>query len=429
MPTSRLNFTFIEGVLHLSTPQGEMRLRWNPEPLAEQRLTHGKWEPFVPEFRILAADEPAGHDSHTELLRTKQAAFSAFRASLPTELAAAVERFRSHQWALLVLAHSATSGSDLLRSNPVLAYALANNDHLRNRPTAAATFQAIRYSHRKQREILGWLGFPATEAMVRILHKLPLDIVHPGLLRKLRQAVMIPNVIKGFGHLPSLNAGVIYLACYPEMTSLATSHLIQEVADSMDEQDTAPTADALQEIVMFAREMGTLAAIRPFTSCRKVWEAHERIIIEHRQFKEHQAEREAEAARQAIEVQRRAVQQARDRVAARIAREEAAVAPFPPPPIPGTDTIIPLTSFAELKEESRLQGNCVGRTKSYAAGVVHGSQYIYRVFAPAHHTLCIGRRGHSIWVIEELKGTRNASAHGAARKKVQAWINAHQVSL
>jgi len=213
------------------------------------------------------------------------------------------------------------------------------------------------------------------------------------------------------------------------MTALATPHLIQEVADSMDEQDTAPTADALQEIVMFAKEMGTLAAVRPFTRGRKVWEAHERIIIEHRQFKEHQAEREAEAARQAIEAQRRAVRHARDRAAALKAREETALAAFPPPPIPGTDTIIPLTSFAELKKESSLQGNCVGRSRSYAVGVVEGTQYIYRVLAPAHHTLCIGRRGHSIWVIEELKGFRNARAQETARKQVQSWLTAHQVSL
>ena len=431
MSAAGLSFTFSDGVLHLTTPQGEMRLQWATEPLAEQRLPHGRWEAFVPEFRILAATTPtpAASDGQSELLRLKLEAFGAFRGSLPTNLAGAVERFKSHQWALLVLAHEAQSGSDLLRSNPVLAYALANNAFLQNRPMATAAFQAVRYSHRKQREILKWLGFPATDAMARLLQKVPPEITHPGLLRKLRQAVAQPDGIKGFSHLPALNAGVIYLACYPDMSALTTPKLIQEVAGTEDEQDAAPTADALQEIVILAKEMNTLATIRPFSTCRKVYEAHERMIVEHRTFIDHQAERAAEAARQALEAHRRAVRHARAEAAAVRAREEVALGPFPKPPIAGTDMIIPLTSFAELKQESKLQGNCVGRTASYAARVVEGSHYIYRVLAPTHHTLCIGRRGHSIWVIEEFKGPRNACAQATARKMVQAWLNAHQVSL
>jgi hypothetical protein len=408
-----------------------IRLQWAPQPLAEQRLAHGRWEVFVPEFRILAATTPtpAASDGQSELLRLKQEAFGAFRGSLPPDLAGAVERFKSHQWALLVLAHEAQSGSDLLRSNPVLAFALANNAFLQNRPMAAAAFQAVRYSHRKQREILKWLGFPATDAMVRLLHKIPREITHPGLLRKLRQAVALPDGIKGFSHLPALNAGVIYLACYPAMSALVTPKLIQEVAGTEDEQDAAPTADALQEIVILAKEMNILATVRPFSACRKVYEAHERMIVEHRTFMDQQAERAAEAARQVVAAHQRAVRRARIEAAAVRAREEAAVGTFPPPPTPGTDTIIPLTSFAALKEESKLQGNCVGRTTRYAACVVQGTHYIYRVLAPAHHTLCIGRRGHSLWVIEEFKGHRNARAQETARKMVQAWLYSHQVSL
>jgi hypothetical protein len=394
-------------------------------------LLHGHWEPFVPEFRIISADTPTpvGDAEQNEQLRIKQDAFGAFRAILPKDLVDAVERFRSHQWALLVLACHSKSGSDLLRSNPVLAYALANNALMKTRPPAAAAFQAIRYSHRKQREILGWLGFPASEAMARVFHKIPPDIVHPGLLRRLRQAVAIPNAMSGFSHLPTLNTGVIYLACYPEMTALLTPKLIGEVAVSGEEQDAAPTADALQEIVLLAREMAALATLRPFTSCHKVWETHERIIVEHRRFREQQAERAAEVARQAVEAHRHAARQARAQAAALRKQEVAAMAPFPPPPIPGTQTIIPLTSFGALESESKLQRNCVGNTRSYATRVLCGTHYIYRVFAPAHHTLCIGRRGHRIWVVEELKGFRNAPAQACARKMVQSWLRAYQVSL
>ncbi len=203
MPSRNLSFTFHEGVLHLTTPQGEMRLRWNPEPLAEKRLLRSRWDEFVPEFRILAPDTPnsAGTDSPSELLRTKQEAFRAFRSCLPADHTDVVESFGSHQWPLLVLARNSTSGTDLLHSNPILAYALANNAFIQKRASPSAPSLAIRHSHSKHREILGWLDFPATDAMARIFNKIPPAMAHPALLRKLRQAAKSPEALKIFSHL------------------------------------------------------------------------------------------------------------------------------------------------------------------------------------------------------------------------------------
>lgn len=31
-----------------------MRLIWDPKPVAKMRLAGGQWQPFYPEFRILA---------------------------------------------------------------------------------------------------------------------------------------------------------------------------------------------------------------------------------------------------------------------------------------------------------------------------------------------------------------------------------------
>jgi hypothetical protein len=430
MSPDRLNFTFQKGVLHLTTPQGEMKLQWQPDPKAEKRLLHGRWEPFIPEFRILAPENPVTHsdDSRNNVLRTKQEAFSAFRASLPPDLVTAVEPFGSHQWSLLVLTHDSSSGPDLLHSNPVLAYALANNGFLQKHPTAASPFQAVRYSHRKQREILGWLGFPATDAMVRIFTKIPSSIIHPAVFRKLREAARNPDAMKIFSHLSVLNTGVIYLVSYPEMALLTSPRLIQEVAGAPEEGNSAPTADALQEIIILTKAMGRPANFSPFTSCRKVYEVHEQIILEHRRFEEGRAEREALAA-EARRLEERQIRTAATQLRRKTAPKEIAYPPFPPPPIPGTDTIIPLTSFEELRKESSMQRNCVGMSINYAERVRKGRVYIYRVLAPQHHTLSIGNRGHNIWVIEELKRCGNAPSLDSARKHIQAWLNAHQVSL
>ena len=427
MTTTKLGFTFSGGILHLTTPQGEMKLQWRPEPKAEKRLLHGRWEPFIPEFRILAPPQTDA-DNLSELLRTKQEAFLTFRASIPPELANQVEAFSSHQWPLLVMAQASTAGMDLLHSNPVLAYLLANNGYLQTRPSLANSFQAVRYSHRKQREILGWLGFPESDAMVRIFHKIAARNIHPAVFRKLREAARKPDALKIFSHLPALNTGVIYLVSYPEMAVLASPRLIQEVAGSPEEGDSAPTADALQEIILLSKAMGHRTDLRPFTSCRKVFETHERVIQEHRRFEETRAEREAAAA-EARRREERQIRTAANQLRRKAPPKDITYPAFPPPPIHGTDTIIPLTSLEALRQESSLQHNCVGRSVSYAERVRQRKLYIYRVLAPQHHTLSISHRGANIWMIEEFKRSGNAPALESARRMVQAWLNAHQVSL
>lgn len=418
-----MEFSFQDGVLHLRTPQGELQLQWDPSPVARERLARGRWEPFIPEFRILSPQTravPAATPSEiapSELARTKQSAFQAFRSALPAAVADAVEPFTSHQWVLLTLAHDSPAGADLLHANPVLAYALANNAFLQQRPSAANRHQAARYSHHRQREIAGWLGFPETEAMVRIFHKISPGLIHPAVFRKLREAARNAEALKVFSHLPRLNTGVIYLISYRELALLASPRLIQEVAGSDEEAHSAPTADTLLELFTLSKAMGRHRELRPFTSRRRIQEAHERVIREHR-------EREAAAA--ANEERNRALL----RAPAHAKRGASKDVPFPPPPIPGTETIIPLTSFRMLQEESRLRRNCVGISCTYADQVVLGRYYLYRVLAGGSgYTLGLCRRAEGIWSIAEFKGYGNTRVPEEVRSAVSAWLYEHQASV
>ena len=101
---------------------------------------------------------------------------------------------------------------------------------------------------------------------------------------------------------------------------------------------------------------------------------------------------------------------------------------FPPPPIPGTATIIPLQTFAELEAESVEQRNCVGISGAYANRVLSREVYIYRVLAPGRHTLSIVRRGIG-WQIGEFKMHGNKAYREDALIAVQSWLNANQMSM
>jgi hypothetical protein len=322
---------------------------------------------------------------------------------------------------------------------------------------------AARYSHRKQRDVLGWLDFPDTDAMARILKKVPLAIVYPGLMRKLRQCVRSPGILEKFGHLPALNTGTIFLASHADMAALLTPKLIQEVAGAEDEVMGTPTADLLSEIVTAASEMLKKSTLKPFTSRRKIQECYDRLIPEYQNFKGiiHRQEEIKVAQRKLteryricgiptyIQEQIDALQAEYKRIDAlrpdRIVRQAPAPRPrieliftpraelrakiFPPPPIPGNDNIIPLTSFSAFEDESANQSICLGLNLAYMNRVMKGEIYLYKVLAPERHTLSIVRRGNNNWQIEEFRRSNNVAFTESAEVIVKNWLNANQLSL
>ena len=428
MPSIPINLTygFDAGVLHIGTPQGEMRLQWVPEPDAQHRLPHGRWQAFSPEFRIVAPPPAEITDARGAALDAKHAAFRAFRESLPETWATAVKPFQSHQWALMRLIHDSTAGMDLVKANPQLAYALANNDIIRLTPTHAAAFQAVRYSHRKQRDILGWLGLPATEAMVRLIRKIPPSIAHPTLFRKLRAEGVSVEILKQCAHFRVINTGLIYLAGHPQLAALTTSGLLHEVAEAEDETNDAPTATMLNDIVVLSRAMERTDMLRPYTTRRRIEAAVEHLNADYGDPVE----------RERIRAQRERAGAARERTVAeeRWAREQERTKrlktqPFPDPPIPGTPDILPLTCLADLREESEAQQNCIGKGFAYAEKIAAGRLYAYRVLAPARLTLAIQKRGENCWGISDIKGYRNAEPAPKVVSAVQQWLESHQASL
>lgn len=420
MALSSKQFEFIDHSLFLTEPTGgRVRLQWFPMPEAHIQLASGKWHPFEPEFRILAPTNALPLDvpeSDKVRLQEKYEAFGAFRSELPAAIAESVEPFNCYQWPLMRLLKRSVPARDLVKANPVLAYALANNEQLTASPTPDVTItRAVRYSRLKQREILGYLGFPATEAMVKLFKKVSVDTVHPGLIRKLRQCATSPETLKMLAHLPKLTTGVIFLAGQPGGAHLLTSKLLQEVEENPEEQTVAPTGDLLCDILTLAHEMDFTSRLRPFRSRRDVEFCHGRMELLHLDY----LARKQQEIRNRINGYTRRVRE--EKLKIRSAR-------FPPPPFPGTASIVPLESYAELKRESAEQNNCVGRSRAYADKVLSGETYIYRVLAPERHTLSIVKRG-GCWQIGELQMHRNSGCTTATRMTVNHWLNMNQMSL
>ena len=165
-------FSFSDGVLHIDVPLAKARLRWRPEPRAEElKVGLRQWREFWPDYRLI---HPAGSSQSTpdhvveipedqttpEGARHKAAALERLRSAVEDEIVRIVEPFGSYQWALMVLVRNEPWARDLALGNPTLAYALANSNLLRGSPPEAAAVQARWYCHKKQRDLLEWLGFP-----------------------------------------------------------------------------------------------------------------------------------------------------------------------------------------------------------------------------------------------------------------------------
>jgi hypothetical protein len=73
--------------------------------------------------------------------------------------------------------------------------------------------------------------------------------------------------------------------------------------------------------------------------------------------------------------------------------------PLPKPPIEGTETIIPLQTGSDLRDEGIAQHNCVG---GHVGRVRAGTCYVYRILEPERATLSIIKTPGGEWHIDEL---------------------------
>jgi hypothetical protein len=107
-------------------------------------------------------------------------------------------------------------------------------------------------------------------------------------------------------------------------------------------------------------------------------------------------------------------------------RRQLASRPYPPPPVPGTKDIIPLTSTEQLQDEGWAQGNCVA---TYQWRVLAGDTYIYKIMAPERATLAIVRGADGCWYRAELNGDGNCKVKPATERLVDMWLEGVRISI
>lgn len=405
-----------DGELTISTPTKSYCIRGWPEPCAREKLGDGAWKNCRPEFRLVKPQPevtasasgvitPGEDDFGLELERLRDArdgkrmAFEAFRSQLPECIAHHIERFQSHQWNMLDLLSKEEAAQDLAESNAVLFWCLANNDQFR-KPYGLASPAEYARPHvlEKQREILKWLGFPAAESAVKVLRKIIPEAITTLDARMLRRAVMEPLAARFLAHLRPINSGVLGLVCNLKLLPVVTYQLLAEVAQAEAERIRQPTADLLIDALYLMVVSQFRLPVLHLLSIASVREFYDLVMAESR---------------------RKSLGRTRQK---KVLKPQE----LPPPPIPGTKEIIPLTTKEALRAEGKEQNNCVG---SYARKVRGGAIYIYRVLNPERATLAITVGADGFWRRAELKCAGNQAASSLTQAKVDEWLATHSLSV
>lgn len=381
-------------------------MRLGTWPLLEatrRRICESKWSRFVPVFRLLRpkddllaieAGPPGVRGQGVDPLLEKHQAFRLFRQSLPPRLALAVERYPARQWAVLRMVQEREDAVELIEQNPALGFCTANLARFR------ALFgnlgkQAAELSCQPQRDILGWLGFPDTQAWVNVFHKILPETVTVGRVQALRDVARDQDMAKRLAHLPVINTGVLELACQPQLLELVTPALLNEIAASDEERLHGSAVHLLADLVDTLRRMNE----RPrFGGIRTLAGLHERAQAINAAHQRHMLMRE----------------------------EVWATLKFPPPPVPGTNDIVPLTEPRQLGEESREQRNCV---VNYCERVAAGKVFIYRVLQPERATLSLAPAANGEWEIDQLLRACNQPTSPMTLQAVQTWLARESVSI
>jgi hypothetical protein len=416
-------YRFKDGRLMIFQEEEVMLIRGWDEPSALLKSC-GCWDPFVPEFRLVApyrrsaksvakkmaksprtppetgqmnfdlfeagsfSPKPPVRNKTPSLTEQRKRAFDSFRFSLPKEVARVLEGFRSHQWHLLTMLAYDKHVLDLAQTNPVLAYAVA--DWFADHPSTRRELGRM-----KQRELLALLKLPDTEALVKLMRKIPPESIDRRLWNPLLSVLRHPDGFssKFLAHVPVINLGVMELILTPPVFAALSPPLLSEVAGDPKENYRASAAALFRDILAMKAELNDNRPLNAIPSLARLREWHDAVSTEFHKLE----------------------------------KLRASHGPLPPPPLPGVaGRIIPLRSQSELLAEGREQKNCVA---GYTARVVAGQCYIYKVLYPARATLSISRQPDGNWGIALLEASCNRKIDQATRDFVTGWLDQYRMGI
>ncbi len=147
-------------------------------------------------------------------------------------------------------------------------------------PTVARPMRAARsLAFRKQRRILDWLGFPATESMRRILSRIVPASLSVQYLLYLRGSLAEPGVMDCLRHNERINAGALELLTSRTWRRYVTPRLIADVGrEEIHDAPSPQVVRLLADTVNMAEVVGWRRCPRKFVSLDRLKAIHDELL-------------------------------------------------------------------------------------------------------------------------------------------------------
>ena len=299
-----------------------------------------------------------------------------------------------NQWKILQWARDYKEFTDLLNSNPALAFGVCS----------AAKFTRIGRvgkSHyrdllnQKQRKIAAYLRFPDSKQTVKILKRIDSELLDLRHLLSLREIITEHKAArKLLSHTSIINTAVMEFVTLAQhspgmFTSMSTSFLHDIAATFPVGKDIcSPTVETFEKCDEFIRyefmllDLDRYQGVANLRSIQNLLSKHHELV----------GSQNSEMVENDIS--------------------------FPDPPVPGNKNIRYIASAGELGKEANRQKNCVS---AYARDILMENVFVYKVFKPERATLSI-RQKNSKWAIDQLECANNQNASPAAYNNVRKWL-------
>ena len=307
--------------------------------------------------------------------------------------------FPCRRWHLLSLWQRVPASRDIIRDVPALAFAMASSHAFRAKPVRRPLRSLRSLVRGKRTNLLAWLGFPATQVMLRLLRLVPAaELSIPFLfdLRRLPDAA--PDHVAELLRLARpLNHK---LACMLLRSVRPSVRLLRAMLAEGAPHEGLPVIwrDTLRMARQLRRHPTAGAALERLprvTSLRRLHEIHDQLTVTFR----------AKSPGLPVEVLEK----------------------FPlASPWPGEEWIMPLTTPEQVTGEAVTMFHCLD---TYIGRMAEGRYFAYAVRLDDERATLGLRKEGGRWLIDQLQGPANAKVSPALRKQVADWLAAKATNI
>lgn len=370
-------------------------MRWWPQRVEEAawRIEQEQVEDVV---QLAEADEAFAPDRANEYeedgwcrfyrrrMAVEKQIISDFIAGIPAPVRDVVARFPARHWHLLSMVARCDSTLQLLQETPGLGFAMASCWVFSNAQSGQAMRWIRRMAPRRRRDIVAALGFPKSEAAVRVLAKLKPDSCSVSNILLLKDLLEVKYASKILAHAPLIDNTLLTLMSFAPLQAAVSPRFVSQVALG---RNFATCREMLPGMLWDCMRMRKLLRVKDVKRFQNV----ESLVVAHDKLSQLVLEK-AHSERKDIK--------------------------FPEPPVCGCDGISPILNVVDLCEEAREQRNCVA---SLAWDIIDRSLFVYRMHKPVRATIALRHEG-GVWALSEVAAAGNQPVSTEAHAAIGDWL-------